>query len=213
MNPLKRINAVAAIATIPSLLVIDSTGIGVDADTITINAVVFEIDDDATTTAGNVAVDISGGGSAAQVATALAAAINASSLNALGYSATAETNNSIEQVVVTSPRPFTASELLTNATIVTSAGLPEPAEEQYEVVSVKRVPDAAEVTSGVMHFAFGGTVNDASVIARVTSTGARKYLTDLLTFTGTRVVIATAGATTFAATDTVTVVANVKKTF
>lgn len=213
MNPIKRINALAALAAVPSMVVIDQTGVGVDGDTVTINGVIFELDDDATYTSTNVQVDISAAATAAATMTALAAAINASNLNALGYSAGAETNNSIEQCVVVAPRPFTASETLTNGTAVTKTGTPEPYDDQYATIIQSRVPSAGEVTTGVLHFVFPGTVVNAVLSTRVTSTGVVKTLTDALSISGQRAKVTAAGATNFAATDTVSVIATIKKVF
>jgi len=212
-NPLKRMNALTALTAVASMAIIDQTGIGIDGEVVTIDGVIFELDADDTITAGNVQVDISASSTAiADVAAALALAINANAtLQAKNFVATVETNNSIVQVVVEAPAPFTATTDYTNATVLVITGAPSDGVNELNTVLVERVPTAAEVTSGTMIFAFAGTPQAVAARARVTATGVPKYLTDAVSIAGRRVVIETQGATTFAATDTVGVIVALSK--
>lgn len=70
------VNAVAASGTLTF------TDVGIDAQTVTIGSHVYEIDTDAEIVAGRYRVDVSGGASAAQTATALIAAITANTASA-----------------------------------------------------------------------------------------------------------------------------------
>jgi hypothetical protein len=78
---------------------------------------------------------------------------------------------------------------------------------QARLCIVSRVPTAAEVALGNMHFAFDFAPTVVAVLARVTATPAIAKATDCtVTVTGNVVKLHNAGGTDWAATDTITLV-------
>lgn len=67
------------------------TGAVSDGETVTIGSEVYEFDDDASVTAGNIAVDVSGGATASAAVTALVTAITADSTLVTGADGTGDT--------------------------------------------------------------------------------------------------------------------------
>jgi len=70
-----------------------------------------------------------------------------------------------------------------------------------------RVPNATEVTTAFMVFAFPFPVAHATVSSKVTSTNAKSLIDPDILISGNNVILNKDGATDFAATDTVTVIA------
>ena len=215
-KPLKRIASATKMLAAPYIAVVTQTGVGVDADTITIDGDIYELDDDSTITAGNVTVDITTATAVATMA-ALAAAINTQANVSKGILATALTApGTVEQCIIQSDRPIAISETLTNGTVSAAAsyGGRGNSPSVNRVTSVlSRVPLATEVTDGVMHFMFpaGVTVDAARALVKVTATGVEKVVDCPVTISGNRVTVDNTGATDFAATDTVEVVASLSE--
>lgn len=98
------VNAVNAIGTLTF------TGVVSDGETVTIGARVYEFDTDSSVTGGNIAVDVSGGATAAEAVTALVAAITAD-----GTATVTAVDGADDTVVVTAKIAGTAA----NATATT----------------------------------------------------------------------------------------------
>lgn len=215
-KPLKRIASATKMLAAPYIVVVTQTGVGVDTDTITIDGDIYELDDDATITAGRVTVDITTATAVATMA-ALAAAINTQANVAKGILATALTApGTVEQCIIQCHRPLAVTESLTNGTVSAAAsygGRGDAATINRVTSMLSRVPLATEVTDGVMHFMFpaGTTVDAAKVVVKVTSTGVEKVVACPVTISGNRVTIDNTGGTDFAATDTVDVIASLSE--
>lgn len=182
------------------------TGQLADGEIITIAGVNYEADDDATVTEGNIAVDITGNGSAADDVDDLVAAIIANQ----GDSFRAVDLGDEVAIISRSGAPIGVAETAANASWL-SGGASYPGSEEIDDVNVpaiaSRVPTAAEVTLGKMPFALGKTPTAVEAFVRVTATGARKQWDGGITIDGELVILDNAGATDWAATDTVVLLA------
>lgn len=178
------------------------SGVGVDEDTVTINGVVYHLSNGTAATGDEVEVDITGGQTAANVATALVTAITAQ-FAAQGIAAEL---NGTDNVLLSSPQPFTMAESLTNGTVdpATAAG-GRNADEPKAISITERVPTAAEVTAGVVHVKTKKPISGVVVNARVTATNALKAFDGDVAYSGNLVTINNDGSTDFAATDTLTI--------
>jgi len=183
-----------------------------DAETITLGSEVYEIDtaaDPGAITAGRFRVNCSGGVTPTIAAPAIVAAINANTL--LGLTAVAISVNEI--LVYTnsdnSALAIACSETLAGANnqwasaTFTGGQIAKP----QGLSLVQRVPNATEVAIGNLHCVFPFAVGAAMAQVR-SSTGASKAWDGVLTITGARVTLDNSGATDWAATDTVVVLAH-----
>jgi len=108
------VEAVAATGTLTF------TGVTSDGETVTIGDDVYEFDTDSSVTEGNILVDISGGASAAQSVTALAAAITASDTQGVGG-----VNGDGDTVVLTADTKGAAANALDTTTTCENASFGE----------------------------------------------------------------------------------------
>lgn len=185
-----------------------------DAETITIGVDVYEIDTAAAPgaiTSGNIRVDCSAGVTPTIASAAIVAAINAS--NHHNLKAVAISVNEI--LIYTTSGDSSALTLACTETLAGANNAWMAATMTDGQVSTtnflamgKRVPTAQEVTIGNMHFVFPWTVGSAMAVVRVTATGVEKAWDGAMTISGQRVTLDNAGATDWAATDTVTVLAS-----
>ena len=133
----------------------------------------------------------------------LQAAINAFAI----FGITAEYSSTGTQLLLhreAQGNTLTVAETITNATADSAfRGGVQTAEEVSSVVT--RVPTAQEVTDGLMHFFFPFTPKYVEVTVVVTATLATKVWDGARAFSGKRVTLDNAGATDWAATDTVIV--------
>jgi len=127
------------------------TGVGVDTDTVTVGAEVYELDTNSAVTAGNIAVDISGGATAEETIDALVLAINAS-----GKSGVQAVKIDAGTMLLTSKKAVDDSfasvslaETLTNGTLE-AAMIPGRKRETKRAFG--REPTAFEVADGRMFF-------------------------------------------------------------
>lgn len=200
-----------------------------DAETVTIGGVVYEIDTAAAPgaiTAGRIRVDCNAGVTPAIAGAALAAAIN-NNPPVPGFVAVWVVG--ITELIVFSPRggpPLACTETLAGAANAWNAatmyggpgatGLDVPG-----LLMASRAAIAIEVTAGVMHFAFPVNVSSVIVQAR-TAAGVMIAWNGAVTINnltnpgpvntgapgiGSRVTVDNSGATDWAATDIVTVLA------
>ena len=183
-----------------------------DGETVTIGGEVYEIDTAAAPgaiTAGNIRVDCNAGVTPTIASAALVAAINANTR--LGLTAVAISVN--EVLVFTNndnaPIGVACSETLAGANNAWAAGAFYGGEASgvRGLRAAQRAPNAQEVALGNMHFVFPFTVVAALVQVR-NSTGASKAWDGVTTVSGARVTLDNAGATDWAATDTVVVLAS-----
>lgn len=186
--------------------VVTLSGDGADADTLTVNGVVFELDTDSSITAGNVAVDVSASVTNTDVVTALVTAING---NANCQATARDLTGGVMLIKsdVVGASKLTVSEVIGNGAItVPAGGGANRASSASQVFS--RVPSAEEVTLGTMRFICDDTPLKVDVSVRTTATGAAVAWDGAVTvdWTNNEVTIGNGGAVDWAATDTVTVV-------
>jgi hypothetical protein len=183
-----------------------------DGETITIGSEVYEIDtaaDPGAITTGRIRVNCSAGVTPTIASAAIVAAINANT--ALGLTAVAISVNEI--LVYTNNDNaglgIACSETLAGANNAWAAAnfFGGQASKPQGVSLGQRSPNATEVAIGNMHFVFPFTVGAAMVQVR-SSTGASKAWDGVLTISGSRVTLDNSGATDWAATDTVVVLAH-----
>lgn len=186
-----------------------------DEETVTIGADVYEFDraDDGVT-AGRIAVTTHVDDTPANATNALITAINAS-----GTEHVVAVDISANEIAV-----FTADEpggnIQPSATTIAVSETLDGTDNTWDAANidggdqfgsplamVSRVPTATEVALGNMHFGFPFTVGHVIAQVRVTASGAAKAWDGDIIATGRRVVINNDGATDWAATDTVTVIA------
>jgi len=205
MNDLpSKLSTRAAAALSPAFVLLSLTGQLADGDTLTIGSVTYEADDDATITAGNVAVDITSNASAADDIDDLVTAIKA---NQGGDYQVSDLGDEL-LVVGTLARPIVASEVIGNGVLVNDGtDYLAPVEDVNFPAIQTRVPTAAEVTLGKMVFTFGSAPTAAIIQARVTATGIDKVWNGGYSIEGRSLILDNTGATDWAATDTVTVAA------
>lgn len=183
-----------------------------DAETITIGSEVYEIDTAAApgaVTAGNIRVDCNAGVTPTVASAAIVAAINANTK--LGLTALAISVNELLVFTNSDSSPITlpCAETLAGASNAwaTAAFYGGETSGVRGMRAAQRLPNAQEVTIGNMHFVFPFTVNAVLVQVR-SSTGAAKAWDGLTTVSGQRVTLDNSGATDWAATDTVVVLAS-----
>ena len=183
-----------------------------DGETITIGSEVYEIDtaaDPGAITAGNIRVNCNAGVTPTIASAAIVAAINANTK--LGLTAVAISVNEVLVLTNSDASALTlpCSETLAGANNAWAAAafyggqLAKP----QGVSLAQRAPNATEVAIGNLHFVFPFAVGAAMAQVR-SSTGASKAWDGVLTISGSRVTLDNAGATDWAATDTVVVLAH-----
>lgn len=178
-----------------------------DTETITIGADVYEIDTNATYTAGRIPVTTADG-TPTNVSAALVTAINASSTERVTASAI-----SVNEVLVIATdlgavvTPCTETLAGTNNVFSANAmyGGSAIANARYEAAS--RVPVTQEVNIGNIHFYFDFTVKYARALVYTTSTGAAIAHDGVLTISGNRVTLDNSGSTDWSTSTTVAVFA------
>src|SRR3954468_1148150 len=183
-----------------------------DAETITIGSEVYEIDTAAAPgaiAAGNIRVDCNAGVTPTIASAAIVAAINANTK--YGLTAVAI---SVNEVLVfgnsdSSPIALPCSETLAGANNAwaVAAFYGGEASGIRGLRAAQRSPNAQEVAIGNMHFVFPFAVLAVLVQVR-SSTGAAKAWDGVTTISGARVSLDNAGATDWAATDNVVVLAS-----
>lgn len=180
-----------------------------DGETVTIGGDVYEFDDDDDFTEGNIQVDVSGGLTPTAASEALVDAIASQQ----GVEVITAVAISVNEILI-SPTSGVGSALACTQTMggannawgsATMYGGVAAATKNY--ASAFRVPTAAEVTLGNMHFAFQFTPTVAHVEVRVTATGAIKLFAGAVTLGAGRVTVTNDTNPDFAETDTVYVVA------
>lgn len=183
-----------------------------DGETITIGGEVYEIDtaaDPGAITAGRIRVNCNAGVTPSIASAAIVAAINANTL--LGLTAVAIsvneilvfTNNDTSALTLPCSETLAGANNQWSAATFTGGQLAKP----QGVSMAQRTPNATEVAIGNLHFVFPFAVGAAMAQVR-SSTGAAKAWDGVLTISGSRVTLDNAGATDWAATDTVAVLAH-----
>ena len=183
-----------------------------DGETITLGSEVYEIDTAAApgaVTAGNIRVDCNAGVTPAIASAAIVTAINANTR--LGQTAVAI---SVNEVLVSTNNDNAAiglpcAETLAGANNAWAAAAfyGGEATDVRGLRAAQRAPNAQEVAIGNMHFMFPFPVAAALVQVR-TSTGAAKAWDGVTTLAGQRMTVDNSGATDWAATDMVVVLAS-----
>jgi hypothetical protein len=162
----------------PGVGLVNFSGQVVDADTVTITLengteFVFEFDDNATFTAGNIQVDITANGSASDDADDLATAVNTQTGDT-GIVAYRSSNAVDEQVLLVAQSPsgiaHAVAEAATNVTVQDAVG--DVNHGSPRVTIAQRAPTAQEVTQGIMHFTFAHPVDQVFVTVQNGSTFA-----------------------------------------
>ena len=200
---------------IAAFAILNVTGDAIDVEGVTIGADTYETDIAADgVVAGSIAVVPSTNLTPTNYTPALVAAINTlgtESVSAIAVSTaivlvfTSTTRGSL--VPAASAAVTVLAEDLTNAAWDTLALRGGRAAGLQVTAFDARVPNALEVTLGLMEFVFPFAVDGAMVQIRITATGIAKIWVGGLTIDGYRVIIDNTGATDFAATDTVYVFA------
>lgn len=185
-----------------------------DTETITIGTTVFEVDTAASPgaiTAGRVRVDCSAAVTPTAFTTAFEAAVNAANLVALKFRAT---RISASEVLIVNTRngvdATACTETLAGANNVWAAAAAFGGRADSTVLRgvmiVSRAATATEVALGTMHFVLPYTPTAIAVQVR-TAAGVAVAHNGGANATGNRVTVDNTGATDFAATDVVTVIA------
>lgn len=188
-------------ANMVALTLIIPTGALADGDTATIDGVTYEADDDASVTAGNVLVDITGNGGVADDLDDLVAAIKANQgdkfrvLDGATYAALIAQDNA----------PFDVAATIGNGVTLVEDAPDVPVDDVNLAAIAHKTAVAADVTAGLIGFAFGRPVTGAEAFVRTTG-GVRKAHDGALAIDGQLVTLDNSGSTDFAATDVVTVV-------
>jgi len=128
----------------PPVAVVDHTGECADAETVTVSGRVYEYDTDSSIT-GDVDVDISGGSTATDCATALIAAINgdgSATVEAADFS-----NGTVALVALSAASSITLAETLTNGIISTTSGFGGAAAGRKRAYGCTHTVSANEVTT------------------------------------------------------------------
>lgn len=176
-----------------------------NAETITVGADTYEFRTSGSPTAGNIAVDASGGVTPTLMSAALVAVVNASGTEKV--TAVAISVNEIlfiaakpGAVILTSTETLAGSNNAWAAAAMYGGSVPGPKKR----VLLSRVPLATEVTLGNMHFEFDFTPTKVKVDVRVTATpGVAVAWDGGITITGGRVTLDNAGAADWSASHTV----------
>ncbi len=178
-----------------------------DAETLTIGNEVYEIDNNAAVTAGNILVDCSGGLTPTLAGAALVATINARTQQGITAKAISVNEILIVTRIGIAGRALACSETLAGANNAWAAGAMYGGSDIYKGVQLQaRAVNANEVALAAMRFAF--PFNPLAALVQVrTAAGASKAWGGTTTLTGDRVDLANTGSTDLAATDVVTVFA------
>lgn len=181
-----------------------------DGETVTIDGTVFEATTDGTVATGRIPVDVSAAVTPTAFLTALVAALNGAGIPWQGTKISAN-----EMLIVGSrfqSKAAACSETLAGSNnawaAATCYGGEGPAEDLPVTVLVQRVPNATEVAIGNMHFHFGFAPTSVMAFVRVTSTGIPKAWVGATLLSGNRVTVDNSGATDWAETDTVIILAS-----
>lgn len=179
-----------------------------DTETITIGDEVYEIDTDATYTAGRIPVDCSGGVTPTLASAAIVAAINGNTKQ--GIIAVAI---SVNEILIYTQASKSARLLATTETLAGSNNAWGGAtmycgtwDQIRGLQMYSKAASAQEVAIGNMHFMFPFAVAAAIVNVR-TAAGIPVAWVGATTISGARVTVDNTGATDWAATDVVTVLA------
>ncbi len=178
-----------------------------DGETVTIGNEVYEIDNNAAVTAGNILVDCSGGLTPTLAGAALVATINAKTQQGITAKAISANEILIATRVGIAGRAIVCAETLAGANNAWAAAAMYGGSDVFKGVQLQsRAVNATEVALAAMRFAFPFTPVAALVQVR-TAAGAPKAWGGTTTLTGDRVDLANTGSTDLAATDVVTVFA------
>lgn len=178
------------------------TGALADGDTVTIDGVTYEADDDSSVTDGNIAVDITGNASVADDLDDLVTAVKANQAD--DYRVIDGTT--YMAVLARHRRPFDTAATIGNGVTLVEENPVVPASDASLPAIAQRAADAADVTAGFIGFSFGNPVVGAEAFVR-TSAGVTKAHDGALTISGELVTLDNSGTTDFADTDVVTVLA------
>lgn len=178
-----------------------------DGETVTIAGEVYEIDNNAAITAGNILVDCSGGLTPVLAGASLVAAINANTKLKITAKAISANEILIASRTGKAGRQLACTETLAGANNAWAAALMYGGSDVFKAMQIQsRAVNATEVALAAMRFAF--TFNPVSALVQVrTAAGAPKAWGGTTTLTGDRVDLANTGSTDLAATDVVTVFA------
>jgi hypothetical protein len=174
-----------------------------DAETITIGRDVFEMDTNATSTAGNIAVNVNG-----NLTPTLAGPLIVAAINTYNTQKVAAVQLAVGVIVVYGNEPNQGVPPLGCTETLAGAGNAWDAAAMYsgnaglapQTVLVQRAAIAAEVTEGNAYFVLPFTVVSAIGFVR-TAAGVSKAWDGAVSFTANRVKMDNAGATDWAATD------------
>lgn len=182
---------------------IQITGVVADGQTVTVGAEVYEFDDDAAVTAGNIAVDVTGDLSAANALAKLTLAINASGKSGVRAFDPVDGVNMdlIAKVAHDNVSANVAlAETMTNGAIDT---VMQEGKKGTPPMKLTRSPSALEVTAARMKWFFDREVTHVQVHVR-TAAGVVKAWDGADGFNDTEVTLDNAGAVDWVATDLVT---------
>lgn len=195
----------ASVGVFASALFVQS-GVVVDGETVTIGAEVYEFDDDATITPGNIAVDVTGDLSAVNALAKLTAAVNAFGRSAVSMIDLLDGSRALIRSLKTTDSDLaTLVPLAETGTLSAIDAAVNNGKKAVPPRAFSRSPTALEVTEGLMFWALDRA--SAEVVVTVTdSAGVQKAYNgakvlganDILTLDNS-------GTIDFAATDTVTV--------
>jgi hypothetical protein len=185
------------------LAVLALTGQLADGDLLVLDGVTYEADDDATVTAGNVIVDITGNGSVADDFDDIVAAVKANQ----GNDFRAIDGTTYAAFISRKPAPFDTTATVAAGSTLREVNPDQPANDVNFAVMASRAATAAEVTQGLAVFAFGRTPTAILVQVR-TAAGAFKAYDGIGTIDGEIVTLDNAGSADFADTDVLTVLAS-----
>lgn len=201
-NTIQQIRNRAAGGILPGIAVLALTGQLADGDVFTLAGTTYEADDDASVTAGNVLVDITGNASVADDLDDLVAAIKANQ----GDDFRAVDGTTYLAAISRKSGPFDAAATVAAGSTLVENAPDEPADDANLAVMASRAAVAGEVTQGLAAFALGRT--PSAVIAQVrTAAGAVKAWDGVLAISGELVTLDNSGAVDFAATDVLTILA------
>ena len=196
----------ASLGVFASALFVQS-GVVVDTETVTIGAEVYEFDDDATVTAGNIAVDVSGGLDAVNALAQLTVAVNTFGRSGVSMIDLLDGSRALIRSLKTTDSDL--GTLVPLAETGSNSAIDAAVNNGKKAVPPKafsRSPTALEVSEGLMFFAFDRSSVEA-VVTVTDVTGLQKVwdglkavlsLNDILTLDNS-------GGTDWDADDTVTV--------
>lgn len=194
---------------------VDFTGNSSDTETITLTddedkTDVYEMDTNSSVTAGNVAVDVSGGVTASESATALAAAINGNSNSNLNFAYEASVLSGGETVAIYQTGEdsverriagFTLAETLANGTAASGVNGAEATQKHLALISHTVL--AGEVTQAEIAIANDFDVEGCVLLVRTSSTNAIKLVDGDVHLDGELINLNLDGSTDLAAGDVI----------